>query len=512
MSNKPLFSPASKKQALMIQRAKDTQVTIIGGAAGSGKSYILQMLPLLFVDDPRSNMVMFRRTNPQIKGAGGIFETGCGIYNQLPEGQRPKIKTGDLEVIFPTTGKNGKLAYNGAKLKYQQAENVAQSKLNAQGLQWTFVGVDEGTQFEWEQLEYFMSRLRSESKHFSRMVISCNPDPDHKIKEMISWYLNDDGYPDPEKDGVVRYFIQRDGDYHWGDTREELAKKFNIPEKDWQAKILSFSFVSATIFDNPPMIENNPSYLAFLEGLNERDKAQLLHGCWAEFAYGGKYFKREWVKELDRIPYGVNCCRAYDFGASERTTANKNPDPTTSIKMYKDKEGNFILAGEYHEEFLDEVDNIQGAIYQSSGQRDMTMLKQAAFDGVEVPIVAPQDPAAAGKALWLQQAKFFAENGYIFKKDPMPITKSKLTKFLPFATSAENGLVYIVKSTMTEKTYNYIMAQLERFDGGRSTNTKRDDFADCIASAYNYLCTARYYSTPYIPDINAPTKLSNYKQ
>lgn len=101
---------------------------------GSGKSYILQMLPLLFVDDPRSNMVMFRRTNPQIKGAGGIFETGCGIYNQLPEGQRPKIKTGDLEVIFPTTGKNGKLAYNGAKLKYQQAENVAQSKLNAQGL------------------------------------------------------------------------------------------------------------------------------------------------------------------------------------------------------------------------------------------------------------------------------------------------------------------------------------------------------------------------------------------
>ena len=92
------------------------------------------MLPLMFIDDPKTDMVMFRRSNPQLKGAGGVFSTGCGIYNQLPENMRPRIKTGDLEVIWP----------NGAKLKYQQAENVAQSKLNAQGLQWTFVGIDEG--------------------------------------------------------------------------------------------------------------------------------------------------------------------------------------------------------------------------------------------------------------------------------------------------------------------------------------------------------------------------------
>lgn len=29
----PIFKPASRKQALMLQRAMDTQVTIIGGAA-----------------------------------------------------------------------------------------------------------------------------------------------------------------------------------------------------------------------------------------------------------------------------------------------------------------------------------------------------------------------------------------------------------------------------------------------------------------------------------------------
>jgi hypothetical protein len=144
--------------------------------AGSGKSYILQLLPLMLVDDVNTNIVMMRRTNPQIKGQGGIWDTGTGIYNTLPLKLRPKLRTQDLEVIFPRYDELGKKHYDGATIKYQQAENVAQSKLNMQGLQFTGIFLDEATQFEWEQIEYFMSRLRSESKHFSRMVMSCNPD------------------------------------------------------------------------------------------------------------------------------------------------------------------------------------------------------------------------------------------------------------------------------------------------------------------------------------------------
>ena len=144
MAKKSLFAPASPKQALMLQRAADTQILVIGGAAGSGKSYLLQLIPLMLIDDPHTNCIMFRRTNPQIKGAGGIFETGTGIYNQLPPSIRPRIKTGDLEVQFPRRDDQGKVHYDGAKIKYQQAENVEQSKLNAQGLQFTFIGIDEG--------------------------------------------------------------------------------------------------------------------------------------------------------------------------------------------------------------------------------------------------------------------------------------------------------------------------------------------------------------------------------
>lgn len=102
--------------------------------------------------------------------------------------------------------------------------------------------------------------------------------PDHKIREIIDWYIDDDGFPIKERDGVVRYFVTEGGNFIWGNSKEELGKKLNIPEERWEGKILSFSYVSGLIYDNPHLIKLNPGYLAFLEGLNDVDKARLLHG------------------------------------------------------------------------------------------------------------------------------------------------------------------------------------------------------------------------------------------
>lgn len=216
---------------------------------------------------------MFRRTTPMLTGAGGLWDTAKGIFSQLPKDQKPHIREKALEAIFPQLDPHtGKMKPTGAKIKYQHMERV-NDKYNIQGLQFTMIGVDEGCQFEWEQLEYMMSRLRSESDHFSRMVISCNPDPDHAIRKIIDWHIDEEGYPIPERDGVVRYFIRRDGEFIWGMTKKELEDTYG--EK---CRPISFTFVSATVYDNPPMMESNPEYVSFLEGLNEVDKAQLLHG------------------------------------------------------------------------------------------------------------------------------------------------------------------------------------------------------------------------------------------
>ena len=495
---KPLFAPASKKQELMLKRATDTQILVIGGAAGSGKSTILNHLPLLFIDDPNTNCVLYRRTNPQLEG--GLWPNGRDIYEPLARNVREQKK----EIIMP----------NGAKIKYQQAENTARAKHDAQGQEVTFYGLDEATQFDWEFTEYLFSRLRSKSKHFSRIVMSCNPDPDHKLREVIDWYIGDDGFVIPERDGVQRFFVMEGGNFVWGDSKEELGEKLNIPKERWEGKILSFAFVSGTIYDNPIMMEINPAYLAFLEGLNDVDKAQLLHGNWDARPQGANYWLSEWVKEISstEMPDDVVGCRAYDLASTERSQAYKHPDPTACGKIYKDKNGYYYIAGDYHPKFYDDLYEVHGQFCKRSGDRDNHILMQADLDGEDCTIVLPVDPGASGKTAFEAMAARFTSEGYRVKADPTPINKSKLTRFQPFASACENGLVYVLVDTFDRKTLAFIYKQLEAFNGERSTAQRKDEFPDLYASGFNFLSKAKVYTPFILPEINSPTKLSQFRQ
>lgn len=485
------FSPASPKQQMILE--SKAQILVAGGAAGSGKSYLLNLMPLLMIDDPNTNCVIFRRTVPQITGAGGIWDTANSIYNQLPKQFRPRVRERNLEFIFP----------NGAKIKHQSMQRE-KDKINSQGLQYTMVGFDEGCQFTWGQIEYLLSRLRSESKYPSRMVITCNPDPDHKIKELIQWYLDEEGYPIPEREGKIRYFVARDGEMHFANTEEELKERFG--EK---VLCLSFSFISATIFDNPPMLNNNPEYLAFLEGLNPTDKARLLHGNWEARPEGDSFFKREWLQNVNSAPSHTNWCRSWDKAGTERTTENKYPDATACVKVGKDKDGKIYLAGDYHPDCYDSEYEVHGRFCEKVGRRDVLIERQAHFDGRDCTVVFPIDPAAAGKLEYTESARKLNELGFIVKPDPAPNNKSKLTKASPFFSAAENGNVYILRHTFDSKTYEFLMKELEAFNGERSTSHRKDDLVDSVASGYSYLSTAKSVRAFTMPTINAPTNFAN---
>lgn len=169
-----------------------------------------------------------------------------------------------------------------------------------------------------------MSRMRSKSKYSSRMVISCNPDADHEIAGFIDWWLDEDGYPDPDKCGVVRYFIRVDGDFIWADDPQELIDKYWVgPEQDPDRirvpKPVSATFIGSTIFDNPVVLKDNPEYLSFLEGLPELEKAQLLYGNWKAKPEGSKSFTRSMIKYVDALPPDVVSVRAWDKAMTERT-------------------------------------------------------------------------------------------------------------------------------------------------------------------------------------------------
>jgi hypothetical protein len=68
----------------------------------SGKSHLLQILPLEFADDPKARCIMFRRETDQLKGQGGLYELATDIYSNLPPELRPRMVESKLRAYFPT--------------------------------------------------------------------------------------------------------------------------------------------------------------------------------------------------------------------------------------------------------------------------------------------------------------------------------------------------------------------------------------------------------------------------
>ena len=105
------FGPTSEKQRMMLE--SKAKITIVGGAAGSGKSYMMTMHPLQHVGDPRFNAIFFRRTTQQVSGQGGLFDTARNMYSQLPKSIEPRFREKDYRAIFP----------NGANIKWNHMEH-----------------------------------------------------------------------------------------------------------------------------------------------------------------------------------------------------------------------------------------------------------------------------------------------------------------------------------------------------------------------------------------------------
>ncbi len=116
-----MLGPTSLKQELILN--SDAQMLVCGGAAGSGKSFLLNLIPLRYVDCPKFNGIIFRRNTVQLKGAGGMFDTAKEIFTNLPKDNRPIVREYDLTATWP----------NGSKIKYSHLE-YEKDKYSHQGL------------------------------------------------------------------------------------------------------------------------------------------------------------------------------------------------------------------------------------------------------------------------------------------------------------------------------------------------------------------------------------------
>lgn len=204
-----------------------------------------------------------RRTTTMLKNSGGILDKCLQLFPKID----PKVKwrSQDNKFVFSS----------GAEIYLRHFEYY-KDHVNWQGTEYTEILADEGTQFEEEMVLYCMSRLRNPNCPVKpRMRITCNPDKDSYLRKWIDWWIDENGYPIESRCGVKRYFIRRDNSFVWADTQEELKEKYKVEDS---RLILSFTFINATIKDNPVVMDSNPEYVQWLESLGRVEKARLLYG------------------------------------------------------------------------------------------------------------------------------------------------------------------------------------------------------------------------------------------
>jgi len=352
---------------------------------------------------------------------------------------------------------------------------------NFDGGQFSFVCFDEAQWHSEVQIKYLESRIRSKAKAPHQLICTANPSRTSYLYQFVQPYLDmETGIPRKEMFAVERWYATMEGKTHTAATKEELVSLFGD-----RCKPQTYTYIAATIADNPIMKQLNPSYVDRLENLKKSERDRLYLGSWHVTDDGATYWKPEWCEIVEHPPVNpVATVRAYDLAAGERTESYC-PDWTVGVKMSRDKLGTYYIEDVVR--FQKRPDGVLKEIV-STAYRD-------GLDNVTVAI--PIDAGSSGKVAAQFYAKILAEDGVYVRTIPPNPHKSKLTRFKPFTVLCENGNVKIVKGDWNEEFIN----ELKYFDGERSKVGKWDDQVDATSDAFMLLARQRAVPEFVIPNL-----------
>jgi len=253
--------------------ATSADIAILGGAAGSGKSWLLCFEALRHINNKRFGGLIFRRETPMIRNEGGLWDTSGEIYPYCGAKARETV----LEWKFPS----------GAKMKFSHLQHDS-DVLNYQGAQIPYIAFDELTHFTEAQFFYMVSRNRTTCGVKPYVRATCNPDPNSWVARFIEWWIDPiTGDPIPERAGKLRYFLRDNDVYIWGDSVVEVKEKaphlfgeFNGVPIDDKNQVRSVTFIPGKLWDNLILMKKDPAYLGGLRSLPAELQRQLLHGNW----------------------------------------------------------------------------------------------------------------------------------------------------------------------------------------------------------------------------------------
>lgn len=497
MSDDNIVRPQSPFQEKYLK--SNAKILIVGGAAGSSKSYVGLMRHLRFVHDPDYRGFCIRKNSTAIMKAGGLFEQAMRLYQKA--GYKVERKVKDQKIVFPS----------GASISFSHYENDGAGDLY-QGLEMSSAFYDEGTHAEEHHLWWLFSRLRTEAKMEPCMWVSCNPDPDSFLFEWVKWWLYPEGHekyglPDPDKNGITRYLLRKEGELVWGDSWQDLYDRYHNPELDVdhedQVRPIAFQVLLGTIYDNPTLMKTNPNYKAALEALPDVERRRLLLGDWTAREAGSTYFQREWCPEATTEPLRseiIRTVRAYDFAGTLKSSGNTSPDYTACARVSKLKNGDY---------FVHDVQRTRMLF----GDWQKFVLDNAARDGKETEILIPLDPGASAKVATSILTRAIGEHGYRVRV--VKTTQSKLDRFRPFSSLAMNEHITFLKGCGTdyenkiENDNGFVFRELEAFNGlRRGGEMGHDDIVDALSDCIAIL--AQRVNIPKMSSVLSSVN-TNYK-
>ena len=433
--------------------SSSADIAFYGGAAGGGKTYGLLLEPLRHIHTKGFGAVIFRRTSPQIRNEGGLWDTSEGLYPYA--GGTPKESV--LMWDFPA----------GTSIKFAHLEHE-KHKLDYQGAQITLIGFDEITHFTQSQFFYMLSRNRSTCGVKPYIRATTNPDADSWVSKLISWWIDEGGFPIHGRSGAIRWFVRINDELIWANTPNEITKKH--PE----ALPKSFTFIQARLEDNKILEDADPGYRANLMALQKVERERLLGGNWKVRPSAGMYFKREWFEIVDKVPRGVSV-RNWDIAATEPSTDNPDPDWTTGVKILESENITYVV----------DVRHVQ---YTPAGV-EKHITHTASADGIETEIAMEQEPGASGKITIDHYARLL--KGHIFHG--VASSKAKEIRAGPVSAAAENQLIKVLRADWNTVFFD----ELEGFP-----EAAHDDIVDALSGGFNVLAqkSKGNYSGFTVPD------------